>query len=59
MTTDSTLSPADEAVAALTKALEEHVGPRCPDFDPGCYGCDLWAALDRLAASRCEREGGW
>lgn len=32
----------DGAAKAMTKAW----GPRCPDFEPDCPGCEAWAKFD-------------
>lgn len=30
------------------KMLTEHVGDRCPDYEPSCESCKRWKALDAL-----------
>lgn len=31
-----------------TSLLEQHFGPRCPDFEKDCICCKRWKALDDL-----------
>lgn len=31
-----------------TSLIEQHFGPRCPDFEKDCVCCQRWKALDEL-----------
>lgn len=32
----------------VREAITEWFGPRCPDTEPGCPVCDVWAEFDAL-----------
>jgi len=37
-----------KALARFASALEHWVGQRCPDFEPGCYACQVWGLYDQI-----------
>jgi hypothetical protein len=53
MTTDT--SPASHVLSEtdqhIADALQDYWGSRCPDFDPECATCNVWARLDGLLAA--------
>lgn len=51
----------DKALAAssddlIAQAIVEAFGERCPDHDPDCHTCRVWAQYDALASNRQKLE---
>lgn len=32
------------------EAVTEHWGEKCPDFEPACATCQIWAVVDQITA---------
>lgn len=44
------------AVQMIEEAIAEHWGERCPDFEPECFLCQVWAKLDALTEAEHQRD---
>jgi hypothetical protein len=57
--TKETELPAVKVKASIPAAEEITAdwGERCPDFEPGCFCCQMWAMHDEITAlrARCEK----
>lgn len=58
MTDEELFEESTHAVwAVLRPWLELHFGDKCPDYCPGCEGCERWRLAEQLLAYDREEDG--
>lgn len=45
------LTTLQSTVKSVVDKMKEDTGPRCPDTDSDCFGCQQWQLIDRLEAA--------